>query len=95
MASIAREIEARAQDLRALHGRIVGCYVSVEVPDHHKQTGRTLEIRISLALPGQLVVIRKVGAASQPAVVVHQAFEALRRQLKKTVDKKITKRTRR
>jgi ribosome-associated translation inhibitor RaiA len=92
MASIEKEIIARAEDLSTLHGRITGCHVSVEVPDHSKHSGNTLEVRISLALAGRLVVIRKTGIASQPSVVVHQAFETLKRQLKKTVEKKITKR---
>lgn len=92
MASLEREIAERVQDLRSLHGRIIGCHVSVEVPHHSHQTGNTLEVRISLALPGGLVVTRKMSSAAQPATAIHQAFDALKRQLRKTTEKKVAKR---
>lgn len=94
MASVEREIAARVADLAALHGRIIGCHVSVEVPHHHKSTGNSLEVRISLALPGELVVTRKASSASQPAVAVHQAFDALKRQLQKMTKKRVATRRR-
>jgi len=95
MASVEREIAERVQDLQSLHGRIIGCHVSVEVPHHSHQTGNTLEVRISLALPGELVVTRKKSSASQPSVAVHQAFDALVRQLRKLAEKQVTSRKKR
>jgi len=95
MASIEREVAQRVDELQTLHGRIIGCHVFVEVPHHSHQTGNTLEVRISLALPGELVVTRKTSSASQPSIAVHQAFEALKRQLNKMNEKRVTKRTRR
>lgn len=92
MVSLEREIAARVQDLQTLHGRILGCHVSVEVPHHSRQTGNAIEIRIALALPGGLVVIRKASSASQPSVAILQAFTALKRQLRKDTDKKVAKR---
>lgn len=94
MASVEREIAERVEDLQSLHGRLVGCHVSVEVPHHHHQTGNTLEVRISLALPGDLVVTRKTSSAAQPSVAVHQAFNALKRQLRKATEKRVAKRKR-
>lgn len=92
MASIEREIAERVQDLQSLHGRILGCHVSVEVPHHSHQTGNAVEVRIALALPGGLVVTRKASSAAQPSVAVLQAFNALKRQLRKDMDKKVAKR---
>lgn len=92
MATIEREIGERVNELQALHGRVVGCHVSVELPHRHHQNGNTVEVRISLALPGELVVTRKKSSAAAPAVAVHQAFDALRRQMRKVREKKIAKR---
>lgn len=90
--SLEREIAERVEELRALHGRVVGCHVSVELPHKHHQSGNTVEVRIALALPGELVVTRKKSSAAAPAIAVHQAFDALRRQMRKVTEKKITKR---
>ena len=92
LASLEKEIAVRAEELRALHGRVVGCHVSVELPHRHHQNGNTVEVRIALALPGELVVTRKQSSAAAPATAVHQAFDALRRQMRKVTDKKIAKR---
>ena len=92
LASLEKEIAVRVEELRALHGRIVGCHVSVELPHRHHQSGNAVEVRIALALPGELVVTRKTSSAAAPAIAVHQAFDALRRQMRKVTDKKISKR---
>ena len=92
MASIEQDITDRVQDLQSLHGRIIGCHVSVEVPHHSQQTGNGVEVRISLALPGGLVVTRKGSSASQPTTAIRQAFEALKRQLRKDTEKRVAKR---
>ena len=90
-ASVEQEITTRVDELRALHGRLIGCYVSVEMPHKSHQSGNTLEVRVSLALPGELVVIRKSSSAA-PATAVRQAFEALRRRLRKVTGKRIAAR---
>jgi hypothetical protein len=48
MASLERDITERVQDLQSVHGRIIGCHVSVEVPHHSHQTGNNVEVRISV-----------------------------------------------
>ena len=92
LASIEREIADRVEELQSLHGRLVGCHVSVEMPHRHHQNGNTVEVRIALALPGELVVTRKHSSAAVPATAVHQAFDALRRQMRKVADKRIAQR---
>lgn len=92
MASLEKEIGERVEELRTLHGRLVGCHVSVEQPHHHHQNGNTVEVRISLALPGELVVTRKQSSAAAPATAVHQAFDALRRQMRKVSEKRLAAR---
>ena len=95
MASLEHDIAERVQDLQSLHGRILGCHVSVEVPHHSHQTGNAIEIRIALALPGDLVVTRKASSASQPSVAIQQAFTALKRQLRKGTEKRVATRKKR
>jgi len=92
MTSLERDITERVQDLQSLHGRIIGCHVSVEVPHHSHQTGNNVEVRISVAFPGGLVVTRKGSSASQPTTAIRQAFEALRRQLRKDTEKRVATR---
>ncbi len=92
MASLERDISERLRDLRNLHGRIIGCHVSVEVPHKHHLNGNAIEVRISLALPGELVVTRKSSPAAQPSIAVHQAFDALKRQVRKLKTKRIAAR---
>lgn len=92
MASIERDIATRVNELQALHGRVIGCHVSVELPHRSHQSGNAVEVRISLALPGGLVVTRKKSSAAAPALAVHEAFDALKRQMRKVTEKQITKR---
>ena len=92
MRTIEREIAERLTDVQALHGRVIGCHVSVEMPHKSHQNGNALEVRISLALPGELVVTRKSTSSATPSVAVHQAFDALKRQMRKATEKKITAR---
>jgi ribosome-associated translation inhibitor RaiA len=92
MLTIEREIAERVEDLQSLHGQVIGCHVSVETPHKSHQTGNDLEVRISLALPGELVVTRKSTSAATPSVAVHQAFDALKRQMRKVAEKKIAAR---
>jgi len=92
MASIEREIAERVEELQALHGRVIGCHVSVELPHKHHHVGNKIEVRISLALPGGLVVTRKQSSAAAPATAVLQAFDALKRQMRKATEKQIAAR---
>lgn len=92
MASLERDIAERVQDLQSLHGRIIGCHVSVEVPHHSRHTGNGIEVRIALALPGGLVVTRKGSSAAQPSTAVRQAFTALKRQIRKETEKRVATR---
>jgi ribosome-associated translation inhibitor RaiA len=94
LASLEREIAGRVEELQSLHGRLVGCHVSVEVPHRHHQSGNSVEVRIALALPGELVVTRKTSSEAAPATAVHQAFDALKRQMRKVTGKRIAARKR-
>lgn len=92
MLTIERLIAERVQDIQTLHGRVIGCHVSVETPHKSHHSGNALEVRISLALPGELVVTRKSTSAATPAVAVNQAFDALKRQMRKVTEKQIAAR---
>lgn len=94
MASLERDITERVEDLQALHGRIIGCHVSVEVPHHSHQSGNGVEVRIALALPGGLAVTRKGSSEATPSAAIKQAFDALKKQLRKDAEKRVAKRGR-
>jgi ribosome-associated translation inhibitor RaiA len=93
LVSIEEEIAERVEELRSLPGRIIGCHVSVEVPHKSHQSGNIIEVRISLAVAGELIVTRKSSSASTPAIAVRQAFTALKRQMRKFAGKRLAART--
>ncbi len=92
LVSIEREIAGRVDELQTLPGRIIGCHASVEMPHKHHQNGNTVEVRVSLALAGELIVTRKSTSAATPAKAVQLAFDALKRQMRKVAGKKIAAR---
>ena len=92
MASVEREIAERVEELQTLPGRIIGCHASVEMPHKHHQNGNTVQVRVSLALAGELIVTRKSTSAATPARAVHLAFDALKRQMGKVAGKRIAAR---
>ncbi len=94
-ASITQDIAARVDELGSLHGRIVRCHVSVEIPHKHHHSGNAIEVRISLALAGELVVTRKSSPTATPAKPVQQAFDALMRQMRKVSGNKLAAHKRR
>jgi cold shock CspA family protein/ribosome-associated translation inhibitor RaiA len=85
-------IREKAAGLEKVCSYIVSCRVAVEVPQEHQKSGRPYRIRISLNVPpGHEVVVRRESSAGmlhdELSSVIREAFEAARRQLRKTVEK--------
>lgn len=78
-------IRACAAKLEHLHGRIATCDVVVEVPHRHQRQGRHFHVRLTLAIPGDdIIVSRDPGhhdSHEDAHVAVRHAFDAARRQL--------------
>ena len=71
---------------------IVGCKIAVEKPQKHQRSGNPFRIRISVTVPPEheLVVTRESSEGDlheQLPTVIRDAFSAMRRQLRKLVEK--------
>ncbi|HYL22408.1 MAG TPA: HPF/RaiA family ribosome-associated protein [Gemmatimonadales bacterium] len=74
------DIRERAAGLRLYDDRILGCRVTVEVPNRRHREGSLHHVRIDLTIPGgELVVRRRPHEDLRTAVQI--AFNAARRRL--------------
>jgi ribosome-associated translation inhibitor RaiA len=90
------EIEAliskQAAKLERVCINLVSCYLAVEKPQVHQQTGNPFRVRIDVTVPPQheLVVIRETSEGEsheQLRTILRGAFEVMRRQVKKVAEK--------
>src|SRR5258706_11272997 len=83
MDSRIRELAAKLEDV---YPRITRWHVVVDEIDRHKSKGNLFEVRIDVHVPGAEVVATQ--QAHQDAyVAIHEAFDAIARQLEATVRK--------
>ena len=81
-------LDARIRELVAklgeFHPRITRCHVVVDEIDRHKSKGNLFEVRVDIHVPGSEIV---ASHQSNPDahVAVHEAFDAVIRQLEDTV----------
>lgn len=85
-------IRERARKLETFHDQIISCRVAVEGPQEHQSTGSPFRVRISLRIPPghELAVDREPGQDhlhDDLPTVVHRAFDALERRVKKLKEK--------
>ncbi|HWO40814.1 MAG TPA: HPF/RaiA family ribosome-associated protein [Candidatus Eisenbacteria bacterium] len=71
---------------------VASCRVAVEKPQQHQKSGNPYRVRIDVTVPPEheLVVVRESGKGElheQLQTVVRDAFSAMRRQLKRLVEK--------
>ncbi|HLJ13367.1 MAG TPA: HPF/RaiA family ribosome-associated protein [Bryobacteraceae bacterium] len=78
-------VRREAVKLETFYHRILGCRVAIEVPHRHHRKGKSLHVRIDLALPGKEIVIKREpvayhrklpAAASQSPVRAHKTSNA-------------------
>lgn len=86
--SVEAELRQRVDKLERRFGRLIGCRVSVEKLHNQHRTGNLFEVHVSLAVPGQeLVVSRQPHKAKEryanPDIrtSIRDAFDAAERQL--------------
>jgi cold shock CspA family protein/ribosome-associated translation inhibitor RaiA len=85
-------VRAQAAKLERACDHIMSCRVSVEKPQEHQKSGNSFRVRIDVTVPPQheLVVTRNAGEGDlhEPLpTVIRDAFAAMRRQLRKLVEK--------
>jgi ribosomal subunit interface protein len=85
-------IHTRAQQLERVSDRIHSVRVLVDAPHQHRQKGNHYRVRIELTMPGQDLVIghdddERAGDEDAYQAVRH-AFDALRRRLDESVERR-------
>ena len=74
------DIRERAAGLRRYYDRIMGCRVTVEVPNRRHHEGSLHNVRIDLTVPGGELVVRRC-PHEDLRTAVQIAFHAARRRL--------------
>jgi cold shock CspA family protein/ribosome-associated translation inhibitor RaiA len=91
-AAIEDLIRKQAAKLERVCDHIVSCRIAAEKPQEHQKSGSPFRVRIDVTVPPEheLVVSREAGEGDlheQLPTVIRDAFGAMRRQLKKLVEK--------
>jgi len=79
--AVEKEIAQSAARLERYSDEIQRCQVWVEAPHGHHRQGRLYEVRIRLTVPDEELVVHHQPAADDVHALVHQAFDAAKRQL--------------
>jgi ribosomal subunit interface protein len=78
-------LEARIRDffarLEQFHPRITSCRVAVDEIDRHRQQGRQFRVKVEVRAPGREPVASTLNHHEDVYVALHDAFDAVRRQL--------------
>jgi len=79
-------IRERAAWLEQFYPRITSCRVLVKMPHRHRRTGREFHVVVDVGVPGSAPIVVSHRASSEDGApdltaAVHQAFDAVRRQL--------------
>jgi ribosome-associated translation inhibitor RaiA/cold shock CspA family protein len=91
-AAIEELIHKQAAKLERVCDHIISCRVAVEKPQEHQKSGNPFRVRIDVTVPPEheLVAVREAGKGDlhqRLATVIREAFGAMRRQLRKLVEK--------
>jgi cold shock CspA family protein/ribosome-associated translation inhibitor RaiA len=88
---IEESVHKHVADLERFFDRITACNVVVEADHRHHRQGRLYHVRIDLIVPGREIVVRREPsehhAHEELPVAIHDAFDAVRRQLEDYVRK--------
>jgi cold shock CspA family protein/ribosome-associated translation inhibitor RaiA len=85
-------IRTQAAKLERVCDHIISCRIAVEKPQEHQKSGNSFRVRIDVTVPPEheLIVTREAGEGDlheQLPTVIRDAFSAMRRRLKKLVEK--------
>ena len=79
------EVRERVEGLERFCADIIGCSVVIEAPHKHHEQGNLFHLRIDVTVPDREIVVKRSPDAhhahEDPYVAMHDAFDAVRRQL--------------
>jgi ribosomal subunit interface protein len=73
------ELASRLEDISP---RITSCHVVIDEVDHHKSKGNLFEVHVNCHVPGRGEVVSSRHANEDAYLAVHEAFDAVHRQLR-------------
>jgi ribosomal subunit interface protein len=82
-----QRIRSQVAKLEQFCGRIISCHVTVDAPHHHKHKGECYDVKITIAVPGEELVIRHE-PDEDLYVAIRDAFDAARRKLQEHVERR-------
>jgi ribosomal subunit interface protein len=94
--AVEKKIREKVKKLQQYTKKIMFCRITVGTPHRQHHTGRLYHIRVALMLPGDKLVVARDPenhAHEDIYIAIRDAFEAVRRQLKKSLRKKREKHT--
>lgn len=85
-------VEEEAGKLERFCDHIISCRTTIEMPHKHQQTGNPFRVKVEVHVPPQHTLVSKRESTGgnlheELPAVLRDAFDAVERQLKKTVDK--------
>lgn len=87
--AVEERVREKVAKLEQYHDRITSCRVVIEAPHRQHHKGKLYHVSIDLTLPGEEIVVARDPkddhAHEDVYVAIRDAFEAMRRQLKKRV----------
>ena len=87
--AVEERIQEKVAKLETYYNRITSCRVVVESPHRHHHKGKLFHVSIVLGLPGDEIIVdrdpKKNHGHEDIYVAIRDAFEAVRRQLKKHI----------
>jgi putative sigma-54 modulation protein len=89
--AVENRIREKIKKLEQYTNQITSCRVTIGTPHRQNTTGRLYHIRVDLVLPGEKLVVARDPANyahKDVYVAIRDAFEAVRRQLKKSLRQK-------
>ncbi|HEX4984641.1 MAG TPA: HPF/RaiA family ribosome-associated protein [Burkholderiales bacterium] len=79
-------IREKAGKLSGVFPRLSRCHIAVEQPHRHDSQGRLFNVRLTLHVPGNEIVVNR-HLQEDAQVAVREAFEAARRELEEHAGK--------
>ena len=90
---VKKRICEKVEKLKKYTNRITFCRVIVDAPHRHHNKGKLYHVCIDLSLPGEKIVVARDPddhSHEDVYIAIRDAFEAARRQLKKSLRQKRT-----
>ena len=88
------KIREKVAGLERFHDRIIGCRVVVTESQTQRQEGRRFEVTVDVRMPGRAEVVSNRSHSEDVYIALHEAIDAITRQIEDVVRERRDKRRR-